>query len=124
MAGGTLIAAVAAQAGGSAAATTTAEGVYDKNQAKSGEVLYEQHCLVCHDKNYFRPVLERWNGQSLAVFFDVMAGSMPESNPGGLLDDEYVDILAYLFSRSRFPVGEGRLGLEDLDTLTIEHPEH
>ena len=84
---------------------STSEGVYTKAQAKSGEKLYKQHCLVCHDKNYFKPVLKRWSGQSAGVLFDVMSGSMPESNPGGLLPKEYEDILAYIFSRSKYPAG-------------------
>lgn len=88
---------------------STRDGVYTKAQAKAGESLYKQHCLVCHDKNYFKPVLGRWSGQRAGVFFDVMSGSMPESNPGGLLPREYVDILAYIFSRSRYPVGEEKL---------------
>lgn len=101
---------------------TTLAGVYSKAQAKSGEALYEQHCLVCHDRKYFRPVLSRWNGQAASVLFDVMAGSMPESNPGGLLDDEYLDILAYIFSRSRYPAGESPLALDDLAGILIEDP--
>lgn len=116
---GILFLAPAVQAGGG---VTTEAGVYSKEQAESGEALYQQHCLVCHDKKYFRPVLKRWNGQSVAVLFDVMSGSMPESNPGGLLDDEYVDILAYIFSRSRYPRGEEPLMLEDLAAITVEDP--
>jgi len=100
----------------------TSDGVYTKAQAKSGEDLYEQHCLVCHDKKYFRPVLKRWEGQSVAVLFDVMAGSMPESNPGGLLDEEYLDILAYIFSRSRYPAADERLKMDALPSITIEDP--
>ena len=88
---------------------STQDGVYTKAQAKAGESLYKQHCLVCHDKNYFKPVLDRWNGQRAGVLFDVMSGSMPESNPGGLLPKEYADILAYIFSRSKYPVGDERL---------------
>ena len=101
---------------------TTMDGVYSKDQAKSGAELYEQHCLVCHDKKYFRPVLKRWEGQTVGVLFDVMAGSMPESNPGGLLDGEYLDILAYIFSRSRFPAADRTLSLADLPAITINNP--
>jgi mono/diheme cytochrome c family protein len=101
---------------------TTADGVYTKDQAKSGEDLYETHCLTCHDKSYFRPVLRLWKGQSAAVLFDVMAGSMPESNPGGLLDEEYLDVLAYIFSRSRYPAGNEPLVMENLGRITIRNP--
>ena len=113
---------VSPQAAAGGGATSTADGVYSEEQADSGEDLYEQQCLVCHDKKYFRPVLKRWYGQSVAVLFDVMSGSMPESNPGGLLDQEYLDILAYVFSRSRYPAGERPLAMDDLPGILIEDP--
>ena len=99
-------------------------GLYTRAQAKAGAALYARQCLVCHDKNYFRPVLKRWQGQPVSVLFDVMSTSMPESNPGGLLDQEYADILAYIFSRSKYPVGERALNREDagFDTLLIPAP--
>ena len=117
-AGALLLASIALAEGG----VTTEAGVYSKEQAKSGKALYEQHCLVCHDNKYFRPVLKRWHGQSASVLFDVMVGSMPESNPGGLLDDEYVDILAYIFSRSRYPTADEIMTMSDLSAITIEDP--
>ena len=116
---GILFLASTALAGGG---VTTEVGVYSKDQAKSGKALYEQHCLVCHDNKYFRPVLKRWHGQSASVLFDVMSGSMPESNPGGLLDDEYLDILAYIFSRSRYPTADEAMTMGDLPDITIEDP--
>jgi mono/diheme cytochrome c family protein len=101
---------------------STEAGVYTKDQAKSGKALYEVHCGTCHDNKYFRPVLKRWHGQNLAVFYDVMSTSMPESNPGGLLDSQYLDILAYIFSRSRYPDAEEPLTLEKVARITIEDP--
>lgn len=101
---------------------STEAGVYTGAQAQSGEDLFGEHCQLCHDDKYFRPVLKRFNGQTASVLFDVMAGSMPESNPGGLLDDEYVDILAYIFSRSRYPMGEEPLTVGGLGSITIEDP--
>ena len=88
---------------------TINDAVYTKAQAKAGEALYKTNCLTCHDKKYFRPVLKRWDGQSLDVFYTVMAASMPESNPGSLPDKEYVDILAYILSLSRYPAGDAEL---------------
>jgi mono/diheme cytochrome c family protein len=109
----------AATAGGE---LTTQAGVYTKDQAKSGKALYELHCGTCHDNAYFRPVLKRWHGQNLGILYNVMSTSMPESNPGGLMDAEYLDILAYIFSRSRYPAAEEPLTLEKVVTITIEDP--
>jgi mono/diheme cytochrome c family protein len=115
-----LPAASAALAGGDG--VTTEAGVYTKGQARSGKALYEQHCQMCHDNKYFRPVLKRWHGQTAAVLFDVMTSSMPENNPGGLMDDEYLDIMAYIFSRSRYPDAEMALTRARLPSITIEDP--
>ena len=100
---------------------TVNDGVYSKAQAKVGEKLYAEHCLLCHDKKYFRPVLKRWEGQSLSILFTVMSTSMPESNPGFLSEKENVDMLAYILSLSRYAPGETELDYQDgaLDEITV-----
>ncbi len=100
---------------------TLNDAIYTEAQADNGEGLYKTHCLACHDKKYFRPVLKRWNGQPLGVFYTVMVTSMPESNPGALSLDEYSDILAYILSLSRYPSGEEELAsaMESLHEITI-----
>ena len=89
------------------------DGVYTEDQADVGETLYKEHCLLCHDKKYFRPVLKRWEGQPLSIMFTVMSTSMPESNPGFLSQKEYVDILAYILSLSRYAPGDTELDQAD-----------
>ena len=106
----------------SAEPRTINDQVYSKAQAKIGEKLYADQCLLCHDKKYFRPVLKRWEGQPISVLFTVMSTSMPESNPGFLTEKEYVDILAYILSLSRYAAGDAELDYKDgaLDELTVE----
>jgi len=98
------------------------DGVYTEDQADVGETLYKEHCLLCHDKKYFRPVLKRWEGQPLSIMFTVMSTSMPESNPGFLSQKEYVDILAYILSLSRYAAGDTELDQADgaLNELMVE----
>jgi len=100
---------------------TVNDKVFTRDQAKNGEALYEVNCIACHDKKYFRPVLKAWEGQPLGVLFNVMSASMPQSNPGSLPDKDYVDILAYILSQSRYPSGETELSHENgaLDEITI-----
>ena len=100
---------------------TVNDGVFTKEQAKVGEELYAEHCILCHDKKYFRPVLKRWEGQPINVLFTVMSTSMPESNPGFLSEKEYVDILAYILSLSRYAPGDTELDYKDgaLNDLTV-----
>ena len=101
---------------------TVNDGVYTEEQADAGAMLYTGQCLICHDKKYFRPVLKRWEGQSLSILFTVMSTSMPESNPGFLSEKEYVDILAYILSLSRYTPGDTELSYENgaLDEVIVE----
>lgn len=98
------------------------EGVYTEEQAEAGEALYEAQCILCHDKKYFRPVLKRWEGQPISVLYTVMSTSMPESNPGFLSQKEYVDILAYILSLSRYATGDAELDYQDgaLNEVMVE----
>lgn len=100
---------------------TINDGVYTEDQAEAGEELYAEHCLTCHDKKYFRPVLKAWEGQPLGVLYTVMSASMPETNPGALPRKDYVDILAYILSLSRYPSGDAELDYKDgaLDEIAI-----
>lgn len=100
---------------------TINDGIYTEAQAEAGEALYEQHCLTCHDKKYFRPVLKTWSGQPLGILYTMMSASMPQSNPGSLPRKDYVDILAYVLSLNRYPAGDSELTYEDgaLDDITI-----
>lgn len=111
-------------AGGSAIADprTVNDGVFSEAQAEVGEQLYADNCILCHDKKYFRPVLKRWEGQPISVLFTVMSASMPENNPGFLSEKEYVDILAYILSLSRYAAGDTELDYKDgvLDELIVE----
>ena len=88
---------------------TLGDGVYSDKQLESGERLYKQHCLACHDKKYFGPVFKAWQGQTLDVLFLTMATTMPEANPGMLYDEEYADVLAYILALNRYPSGTGPL---------------
>ena len=101
---------------------TVNDGVYTEDQADVGEALYKEHCLLCHDKKYFRPVLERSAGQPLGIMFTVMSTSMPENNPGFLSQKESVDILAYILSLSRYAPGDTDLDYRDgaLNDVIVE----
>ena len=100
---------------------TVNDAVYSKAQARVGEKLYADQCILCHDKKYFRPVLKRWEGQPLSILFTVMSTSMPESNPGFLTEKEYVDILAYILSLSRYATGDTELDYQNgsLNEITV-----
>lgn len=100
---------------------TTNDAVYSKAQAEAGEKLYQDHCLLCHDKRYFRPVFKTWEGKSLGMMNTVMNTSMPLNNPASLALQDYVDILAYMLSLNRYPAGDEPLPNDNdaLEAITI-----
>jgi len=85
------------------------DGVYNKSQAKSGKKLYKKHCISCHEKGYFEPVLLTWQGQPAATLFSMMSAAMPESAPGSLAPDEYADIFAYVLKEAGYPASSEAL---------------
>ena len=96
-------------------------GIYTKEQAKEGAALYKANCLICHDKKYFKPVLKTWRGRTLGQLYETMSTTMPETNPAGLPRQNYVDILAYILSLSKYSSGDKKLDFraKALDNIII-----
>ena len=99
-------------------------GVYTRAQAKAGEDLFEAHCGTCHEPEYFEGVFKAWAGEPLADLFDVMAATMPQSNPGSLGNPDYVGILAYILDENDYPRGDEALSeyARGFDEITITAP--
>ena len=100
------------------------DGVFSKAQAKAGEDMFEEHCGTCHETDYFEGVFKAWSGEPLADRFDVMAATMPQSNPGSLLNAEYVGILAYILDENDYPRGDEALSeyARGFDEITVTAP--
>ncbi len=75
-------------------------------QATRGAEVYERACASCHRADFqgsfeAPPLagvnfLNFWGDLSAAALFDRISASMPPDRPGGLDDQAYVDIVAYL----------------------------
>jgi mono/diheme cytochrome c family protein len=101
------------------------EGIFTEAQAKRGQAVYSGACGMCHgrrlngapddpDMRSTPPLarakfLRNWEGRSLATLFEYTRATMPEGNPGSLTDEEYVDVISYMLSVSRMPVGDDDL---------------
>ena len=113
------------------------DGVYASEQAVRGQQLFSSTCRRCHNNDYFASAealalrgtafMDRWredNGQNL---FDRMKGFMPPASSGGvsikLPDQQYLDIIAFLFQVNEFPAGSAELKLVDLPNVQITGPE-
>ncbi len=101
------------------------DGVFTEAQANRGQAVYPGSCGTCHGRRLngapddpdmrSTPPLARakflrdWEGRSLATLFEYTRATMPESNPGSLTDEEYVDVIAYMLSVSGMPAGDREL---------------
>lgn len=101
------------------AARSVEDAVYTKAQARSGKKLYQQHCLGCHERGYFRQVLRTRQGETLDPLFELMVTQMPQNDPGSLSDAEYVDVIAYILSQARYAEGTKKLKVVDLSEIHI-----
>jgi len=102
-----------------AIAQSTQHGVYTEAQAKRGEAVYGKACASCHGPNLEgdaqAPALAdkdfstEWNDQPLSDLFERIRTTMPGDAPGTLKPEEVADLMAYMFSRAKFPAGPSYL---------------
>jgi hypothetical protein len=100
--------------------------VYTAAQATRGENSYKVNCVSCHaTSDYMGETFElSWITRTAFDLFDVIRSQMPEDNPGILPRQEYVDIVAYIFSLNKYPVGSADLPGDDasLKKVRIDGP--
>jgi len=95
-------------------------GMYTLDQAYQGKYYFEQSCQNCHDVKFYKPVLQRYSGQSIMYLWETIMGTMPADNPGSLTDEEYMQIIAYILNQNNYPMGNNKLGIDNnLDELII-----
>ena len=95
------------------------DGIYTEEQAKRGRALYSETCAACHAADLsggeMAPALagtdfkSNWNGLSVDDLFERIKVTMPGDNAGSLSRQQTADILAFVFSISRFPAGTSEL---------------
>ena len=129
--------AVAATLAQQAPMRTVWEGVFTTAQADRGDKLFAQRCATCHGADMLGGAgvpgvsglefVAAWNNLTVGGVFEVMKGSMPADNPGGLSDQQYVDLLAAMLRGSEFPASmttelPGDKKLLDLIRITRTKP--
>jgi alcohol dehydrogenase (cytochrome c) len=114
-----LLAVVQAGTVAGAQGRTTQDGVYTDAQAKRGEAVYGKSCASCHGVDLAgdaqAPALadkefeDEWKGAPLIDLFERIRVTMPGDAPGTLKPEEVADVIAYMFSRAKFPAGPSDL---------------
>jgi mono/diheme cytochrome c family protein len=98
------------------------DGVYSDDQAKRGGAFYSKECSSCHGTELTGgesapalvgdAFLSNWNGTTVGDLFERIRKSMPQDNPGRLTRQQDADILAFMLSANKFPVGKAELDRE------------
>jgi len=107
------------------------DGIYTVAQAERGAEQYAARCASCHSAdlrgNSNSPSLRGmafmfiWEGKSVGELYTKMSAEMPTDQPGGLLANNYADILAFILRTNEFPSGNKELSPTeaDLNQITI-----
>jgi len=95
---------------------TVRDGVYNAEQAKRGQTVYDTKCAACHDGGTMGPelwgdaFLTDWDQKTVGAFFTRIKDTMPEDAPGTLSDNDVLDVVAYVLQANGFPAGEKPMG--------------
>lgn len=113
------------------------DGIYTREQAQRGQVLYRKVCSYCHmdeltgggpqDSLVLSPPLvgqnfrSYWRGRPLEHLVTKIVTTMPKYSPGSLSRQEAVDLLAYILWESNYPEGASELPAdgEELESIAF-----
>ena len=122
-------------AAASGAARSVLDGVYTAEQAKRGRGQYEKRCVLCHlDRGQGHEAMpeivgqsleregdpeapavageafqKKWGGRNAWDLFSTLESTMPVGGPRSLAQQEYADVLAFIFELNKFPAGQQEL---------------
>ena len=99
-------------------------GVYTAAQAARGQDVYAATCAQCHTmaQHSGGTFAAAWNNRKVFDLYDIVSNTMPLDNPGGLSEQEYIDVVAYMLQLNGAPPGKSALGTDPvtLKGLRIE----
>lgn len=86
-------------------------GLYTEDQATRGRGVFEDVCTECHTTSEFRgrTFQADWGRRSVYSFYRTVRSTMPDDNPGGLADQVYLDVTAYILDMNGHVVGAAEL---------------
>ena len=110
---------LAAQSASAPPPDRSANGVFSDSQAVRGETVYNSVCASCHTTSFHTDEQFRfnWFGRTVFDLFKTLKTTMPEDNPGGLSDDDYSRVIAYILKLNGFHAGTDSL---TSDTLAMK----
>ena len=108
-------------------------GVYTTDQATAGAKIYVASCAMCHGQSLeglSGPALAgsafigKWTGQTADDLHYIMSTQMPQTAPGSLKPDEYLDLVAYVLQQNKYAAGSAPLTAATLKSVKIAAQGH
>jgi cytochrome c1 len=86
-------------------------GVYTREQADRGAQVYATSCGQCHTMGQHSGsrFAAAWHNRKLYDLWYIVRTTMPVDEPGGLSDQEYLDVIAYMLRLNGIPAGTSPL---------------
>ena len=91
-------------------------GSFSADQAARGETVFQNSCAACHEKSFHtgEAFMFSWKGRSVLDYFKLVKATMPEDNPAGLPDDDYLRVVAYILKLNGYIAGADSLRADSL----------
>ena len=98
-----------------------AAGIYTETQAADGETVYRATCSACHTvTDQSGPQFKlNWIGRTVWEYWAGLKKTMPEDNVGGLSNDEYTRVVAYILKLNGYPAGADSLSSDSTSMKLI-----
>ena len=97
-------------------------GAFTEGQVAKGELVFRGICSSCHvpSDHTGEQFKMNWYGRTVFDYFASLKKTMPEDNPGGLSDDEYTRVVAYILSLNGYPAGADSLAADSTTMKLIK----
>jgi mono/diheme cytochrome c family protein len=66
--------------------------------AEHGEQVFAKTCAMCHQRTQFigQTFVDNWNDRRVSDLYTLIRSTMPQNDPGGLKDEDYIGVVEYL----------------------------
>lgn len=102
------------------------DSVYTEEQASRGNDVFQEQCASCHAPAEFSGRLFEiaWEDAAVYNLFRVASTTMPQDDPGGLEEEQYAAVIAYILELNDYPAGKRELTTDEdtLSAIIIEPP--
>lgn len=93
---------------------------HNEEQLERAQAIYAQHCSSCHGSQPEQgsaaapplaglPFMFFWEGKSVLELVEYTQETMPQTRPGSLTADQYLDLVALILAANEMPGGDAEL---------------